>query len=47
VIGVTRKVQRTSPRKVVELSFDAQRLAGQLIRVQVWPPQNMPPKAQP
>ena len=22
-------------------------LAGQLTRVQVWPPQNMPPKAQP
>ena len=22
-------------------------LAGQLMRVQVWPPQNMPPKAQP
>ena len=36
------------PRVAAGLWLNAQAvLAGQLTRVQVWPPQNMPPKAQP
>jgi hypothetical protein len=52
VIVITRQNTMTGrsekPRVAAGLWLNAQAVfAGQLTRVQVWPPQNMPPKAQP